>query len=107
MNLKDFLNTSYGRLLFIVVFYIIVFALIFLLIQSGNNFITLTIMLMCTFFGWISLNRIQPTVFLWVSVLGWIIYIIIKLSLAYIIGVFVAPYIISKKVLLLLMDRNY
>ena len=38
-------------------------------------------------YGWQILNRITPSMFLWLSFVGWIIYFLIKLVLAYIIGI--------------------
>lgn len=38
-------------------------------------------------YGWVILNRMTPSMFLWLSFVGWIVYFIIKLVLAYIIGI--------------------
>lgn len=42
--------------------------------------------------GWSALNRITPNIFLFMSWIGWIIYFIIKLTIAMIIGMFVTPF---------------
>lgn len=41
--------------------------------------------------GWRFLNRITPSMFLWMPLVGWIIYFFIKLTLSYFIGLFVLP----------------
>ena len=38
-------------------------------------------------YGWTILNRITPSMFLWLTFIGWIVYFLIKLVLAYIIGI--------------------
>ncbi len=38
-------------------------------------------------YGWVILNRMTPSMFLWMSFIGWIVYFLIKLVLAYTIGI--------------------
>lgn len=38
-------------------------------------------------YGWLILNKMTPNMFIWMSWIGWIVYFLIKLVLAYIIGV--------------------
>lgn len=38
-------------------------------------------------YGWSLLNKITPSMFLWLTWVGWIVYFIIKLVLAYIVGI--------------------
>lgn len=52
--------------------------------------------IICIFFGWRALNAIQPEMFLWMSLFGWLIYFLIKAMLSLFIGVFVAPIKIGK-----------
>ena len=47
-------------------------------------------------YGWTILNRIQPSMFLWLSWVGWIIYFLVKLVIAYIIGLVALPIKIVK-----------
>lgn len=42
-------------------------------------------------YGWGILNRITPSMFLWLSWIGWIVYFIIKLVIAYCIGLIALP----------------
>lgn len=46
--------------------------------------------------GWKTLNKITPAMFLWLPLVGWIIYFFIKLSLSCTIGVYTFPYSIYK-----------
>ncbi len=38
-------------------------------------------------YGWLILNSITPGIFLWMSCIGWVVYFLVKLVLAYVIGV--------------------
>lgn len=42
--------------------------------------------------GWGFLNRITPTVFLFIPLLGWLIYGIIKFTLSLVVGIFAMPF---------------
>ena len=55
-------------------------------------------MLFVVFFGWRALNRIQPSMFLWMNFTGWMIYFVVKVILAIAVGLFVAPYQIAKAI---------
>ena len=52
-------------------------------------------MAICAVFGWKTLNMITPAFFLWMPLLGWVIYFIVKFFLSMLIGLFVAPFRIS------------
>ncbi len=43
-------------------------------------------------YGWAILNRITPSMFLWLSWVGWLIYFGLKLLLAYTIGIVALPF---------------
>lgn len=38
-------------------------------------------------YGWALLNKMTPSMFLWLSWIGWIVYFIIKLVIAYVVGI--------------------
>lgn len=42
--------------------------------------------------GWSTLNKITPNIFLFMPIIGWVIYFIMKLALSATIGMFVTPY---------------
>lgn len=46
--------------------------------------------------GWKVLNKITPSIFLWLPVIGWVIYFVIKLTLAFLIGWVAMPIRIIK-----------
>jgi len=52
--------------------------------------------IICIPCGWRALNRIQPAMFIWMPLMGWILYLFIKLILSCLVGLFVAPYVIRK-----------
>ncbi len=90
---KSFLSSQAGYYVMVAVFAIIIWGLIILLAPSG---IGAVIAVVCAFFGWKALNRIQPSMFLWLTWVGWLIYFFIKLALSIAIGMFVAPFRIGK-----------
>lgn len=47
-------------------------------------------------YGWALLNRVQPSMFLWLSWVGWLVYFFIKLLIAYLVGVVALPIKIVK-----------
>ncbi|MFC7373082.1 hypothetical protein ACFQPF_15690 [Fictibacillus iocasae] len=46
--------------------------------------------------GWSALNKITPNIFLFMPLMGWVIYFLIKLGLSMVIGVFVLPFQVMK-----------
>ncbi len=69
---------------------------IVILFLAINDTIAVVIALVCAIFGWMTLNRIQPAMFIWMSWFGWLLYFVIKLILSAIIGLFVAPFKIGR-----------
>lgn len=47
-------------------------------------------------FGWIALNKITPSFFLFMPIIGWVIYFIFKLILSMMVGIVALPYKIVK-----------
>ena len=41
--------------------------------------------------GWKALNRITPNVFLFLPIIGWVVYFVIKIFLSSVIGIFLLP----------------
>jgi hypothetical protein len=60
--------------------------LIFVVPEVGGVFL-----LAFAFVGWKYLNRIQPTVFLILPVVGWIIYFVVKFFLSCFVGLIATP----------------
>lgn len=86
-------NTSGLKWIIIGVLYIVEFALIFL---SNGNLALLA--LVCAVVGWRAITMIQPSMFIWMPVAGWVIYFVVKFIIAYFVGLFVAPYTIGNKI---------
>lgn len=51
---------------------------------------------MCVPYGWGALNKVTPNLFIWMPFIGWVIYFILKLTLATVVGVFVLAYKVMK-----------
>lgn len=92
----DFLISPTGRIVITVVGMILIYGIIMMALDSNSNFVLGVTLLICTVFGWSALNKITPRIFIWMSLTGWVVYFLIKGLLAVTIGVFVAPFQISK-----------
>ena len=74
---------------------LVIWGIIALLWFSAGDIASVAV-LVCSVFGWQTLNRIQPTMFIWMPLIGWLIYFIVKFVLSAMIGFFVAPFRIAK-----------
>jgi len=92
----DFLISPTGRIVITVVGMILIYGIIMMALDSNSSFVLGVTLLICTVFGWSALNKITPRIFIWMSLTGWVVYFLIKGLLAVTIGVFVAPFQISK-----------
>ena len=102
-NFKNFLASKSGIIVMSLIIYIVILPLFVWLMglateMKGAEYTSLVIALVCAFFGWKALNKIQPNIFLIMPIVGWIIFFLVKGILSVIIGIFVTPYIISKKI---------
>ncbi len=75
---------------------IVIWGITFAAVMSESDF-GLIVLVICAIFGWQALNKIQPSMFLWMSWVGWLIYFFIKFMISAVIGVFVAPFVIGRK----------
>lgn len=99
--MREVLKLVSSKLGTIVITIIIAIAIIMLYVAAAmaEMFpIVLIFALVCAYFGWKSLNKITPSLFIWMPLIGWVIYFIIKFFLSVLIGYFVAPYQIGKKI---------
>jgi len=94
----NFLKSSNGRWVITAICAIVIWGLMALFLVLEIQVISFIIIGVCVIFGWKALNRIQPAMFLWMSWVGWVIYFFVKLTIAAIIGFFIAPFIIGKMV---------
>ena len=93
-----FICTKSGKFGLTIALYGIVFAVMALLIGLDLLPVTLLFTLAFSIGGWKALNRIQPSMFLVMSWMGWLFYFLIKFFLSLLIGMFVTPYVVSKKI---------
>lgn len=102
---RDFLLSKIGRFIIIAIGYAVIFGIIYVGIVSGADIVYWIMILLCGFFGWRALNRITPNMFLIMSIGKWGIYYLVKGLLSICVGVFVAPYQISKMIVNKISNR--
>ena len=97
---RKFLCSGLGRLCMIVVFYAIIFGLMLASATwfENSTFIPVVMAFIFACWGWKSLNKIQPSIFLIMPIGGWLIYLFVKGCLSLVIGMFVAPFVLSKTI---------
>lgn len=95
-KVKSFFASKAGRITITLLFLVLIWGFIFLLVELEAEYGAIALAVICGFFGWRALNRITPNIFLFMSWVGWLFYFTIKGSLAFLIGLFVAPFQISK-----------
>ena len=99
---KAFICSGWGKATIILLSYIVIFCAICCILGSITYigeigiFALLVFMAILAIFGWRALRKITPRIFLIMPIIGWIIFFLIKAILSFIIGVFVAPYVIAR-----------
>lgn len=73
-GLKTFLASPLGKAVVTIVFAVIIYGITFPVTAMDAEYIALGICILCGYFGWKALNRIQPSMFLWMNITGWIMY---------------------------------
>ena len=97
-NLKMFLSSTAGKVVMTAAFAVVIYGILFAVISAGAEYVALAICVLCGWFGWKALNKIQPSMFLWMSIAGWIVYFLIKAVLSVLIGIFITPFVLGKKI---------
>ncbi|MCL1914038.1 MAG: hypothetical protein FWG10_09220 [Eubacteriaceae bacterium] len=92
---RDFFISKNGRLTISVILYFIIWSAAYSLWMSGGD-ASIIVIAICAFFGWRSHSSIQPAMFVWMSWMGFFVYLFVKFLLSAIIGLFVAPWVIGK-----------
>lgn len=95
---KNFLLSTTGKAGMIALFYVIIWGILVALTATNSTVLAFIYMAVFVYFGWQALNKITPDIFLFMPLIGWVIYFVIKFVLSIIIGMFVAPFQISKKI---------
>jgi len=96
--LRIFIGSPLGRWVLTAAAAVLIWGLMTVFLAMEILWVTGIIFLLCVFFGWKALNRIQPGVFLVLPIIGWLIYIGVKFLLSLIVGVFAAPSYIGKSI---------
>ena len=94
---KEFLLSKGGQIGMIAVLYLVIWGIMVALTSTHSTVIAFIYIALFTYFGWKALNRITPDIFLWMPLIGWVIYYVVKFILSIIVGMFVAPFQIAKK----------
>lgn len=88
-------GTALGRLAIYAILYIIALGIVAIAI---NIPVTAPIVLIfAVIYGWRFIDFLTPAMFVWMPLMGWVIYFIIKFFIAGILGVFIIPYQLAKK----------
>ncbi len=104
-KVKKFLITPFGRFTLTAILYVLIFGLLLLCISVFDAPIIAVIFAIAfIYFGWTALSRITPEIFVIMPVGGWIAYFVIKGFLSFFLGVFVAPWVIGKKISKVITD---
>ena len=104
-KVKKFLITPFGRFTLTAILYVLIFGLLLLCTSIFNAPIIAVIFAIAfIYFGWTALSRITPDIFLIMPVGSWIAYFVIKGFLSFFLGLFVAPWVIGKKVSKVITD---
>lgn len=95
-----FLVSPLGKVVLIIVLYFAVMGASLGILRLFENvpIVAVIFALVFSYFGWQALSKITPNVFLIMPVGGWIAYYVVKGVLSFFLGVFVAPYVIAKKI---------
>jgi hypothetical protein len=99
----QFLASVGGRVVITIVLAAIIYGLIGLLAGTENTIIMVILCIGCGYFGWQSLNKITPNLFLWMPLGAWAIYYIVKGLLSVCVGTIVAPLWLGKRISYALM----
>lgn len=97
-NQTSFFKGSGGRIIITIICAVVIWGLVLSGVAADIPAITVIIAGICAYFGWKVLNVIQPSMFLWMSWVGWLFYFFIKFFLSVAIGLFVAPFSLGKTI---------
>ncbi len=100
----QFLASVGGRVVLTIVFAAIIYGILMAALQTDNTVLLGIVLLGCGYFGWQSLNKITPKIFLWMPLAGWAIYFLVKGLLSIIVGAFIAPFWLGKKISSVVME---
>lgn len=102
-KIRTFFRSPLGGYVIIAMCFAVIWGITLTLWFSGTD-AAMIVVLICAIFGWKALNQIQPAMFVWMSFMGWIIYFLIKFVLSALVGLFVAPWMLGKKIGLVIYE---
>ena len=97
MKNKEFWKSDMGRFLITAVCCVAIWGLLLALFMTRTDFGVIAVALVFSYFGWKALSMIQPAMFVWMPIGGWIIYFCVKFLISFVIGIFVAPFVLGRK----------
>ena len=97
-KLREFFTSKMGRFVITVLAAALIYGLSFLVLSTENEFVFVGIIIICAFFGWKTLGEINYFALMFASGKFIIFFYVIRVFLSIIIGVFVAPFQISKNI---------
>ncbi len=81
--------------------YVAMFGVLLLVLTVFDQPIVAVILaIVVSYYGWQALSKITPNFFLIMPIGAWVAYYVVKGVLAFFLGVFVAPFIIGKRIAL-------
>lgn len=101
---RVFVGSTLGRWVITAVLAVVVWGLLFLFLALQIPAISFILMIPCVYFGWKTLNKITPDIFVFMPIGGWIIYFVIKFLLSIIVGAFATPIYLGKKLSFAVQD---
>ncbi len=94
-----FLVSSLGKSVMIITLYVIILLFFAFILEVINvPVIAVIATFFFAFFGWKALSKITPDIFLIMPLVGWLIFFAVKGVLSVVVGVFVTPFVIAKKI---------
>lgn len=90
-------GNALGKILTYVIFYLIAIGLVALSIEIP--FIAPITALFAIIYGWRFIDFLTPAMFVWMSIAGWLIYFTVKFFVAAILGFFIVPYQLAKRMI--------
>ena len=103
---KGFITSTYGKILLNVVFMVICYGALILIANSDIPWLVIPLGLACTVFGWSTLGETSWWIKLFASGNYLMFHYIVKFMLSLIIGYFVIPFKISRKIVKMVSDDS-
>ena len=97
-KMKEIILSKGGYIGMIVILYAVIWGIMVALTATDSTVLAFIYIALFTYFGWQALNKITPQMFVWMPLKGWVIYYVVKFILSIIVGMFVAPFQIAKKI---------